>query len=96
MDGEADDAEGLFPWQHVDACRQNRALQRRHVKKQARADYAAQTQSCPVCATSADRLTWVYFESPGWTWSHLCGRAGWMVVCDRCRLQVAFFCEVLN
>ena len=29
-------------------------------------------------------------------WEHLCGRAGWMTVCDRCHLQVDFFREAMN
>ena len=36
MDEEVDDADGFFPWEDVDASRQNMALQRRHVKKRAR------------------------------------------------------------
>lgn len=96
MEEDVGEPEGFFPWEDVDASRQNKALQRRHVKKRARADYAAQTPACARCATPSDRLTWIYFESPEWTWKHLCGRAGWMVVCDRCRRQVGFFCEVLS
>jgi hypothetical protein len=26
----------------------------------------------------------------------LCGRAGWMAVCDSCHRQVKFVCEMLN
>ena len=96
MDEVVDDADGFFPWEDVDASRQNKALQRRHVKKRAREDYANQRGSCPSCGASPDQLAWFYFESPAWSWEHLCGRAGWMTVCDRCRRQVNYFEEVMS
>ena len=51
---------------------------------------------CPQCRTASDQLSWFYFSSPAETWEHLCGRAGWLTVCDRCHRQVAIFMEVLN
>jgi hypothetical protein len=96
MDEGVDDADGFFAWEDVDASRQNKALQRRHVKKRAREQYAAESASCPSCGASPTQLAWFYFDSPAWTWRHLCGRAGWMTVCDKCRKQVSFFCEVLS
>jgi hypothetical protein len=50
----------------------------------------------PKCGAAPDALSWFYFRSPKETWTMLCGVAGWMAVCDRCRLQVNFFGEVIS
>ena len=52
--------------------------------------------ACPDCGAAPAGQAWFYFESPAWTWDHLCGRAGWMTVCDPCHRQVNFFLEILN
>ena len=80
--------EGYFPWEDVDACR---GRTRTRTPKPAQ-----QAGPCPLCATPPEKLTWIYFRSPAWTWQHLCGRAGWMTVCDACRLQTGFFLEIMN
>ena len=85
-----------FPWEDVEASRTNQRLQREHPAAEARQRYAATAKPCPRCQTGADKLTWFYFESPAWTWEHLCGRAGWLTVCDPCHAQVDFFLEVMN
>jgi len=56
----------------------------------------AQTLLCSPSRFSAParQLSWFYFESPSETWEYLCGRAGWMTVCNRCQRQVDFFLEV--
>ncbi len=90
---EEDDS---FPWEDVDASRENKRLQARHPQEKGKRLYLGRAAPCPDCRTPAERLSWLYFESPDWTWQNLCGRAGWMVVCDRCRRQVNFFCEVMN
>ncbi len=80
--------EGFFPWEDVDACRgQSRSKGRKPLERASR---------CPQCEKPAAELTWIYFQSPAWTWEHLCGRSGWMTVCDDCRLQTAFFVEMMN
>lgn len=81
-------SEGYFPWEHVEACRGRRQTRTPKPLEEA--------EACPQCGTSGQALTWIYFESPRWTWEHLCGRAGWMTVCDDCRLQVQFFLGVLS
>lgn len=88
--------EERFPWQDADAARKNTRLQRRHDVSEAHEHYLSAARSCPRCAAAPGELTWFYFESPKWTWENLCGRAGWMTVCDPCRVQVDFFMEVLN
>ncbi len=52
--------------------------------------------ACPRCGRGGHTLTWLYFRSPMWTWVELCGRAGYLAVCEPCRVQVAFYCTLLN
>jgi hypothetical protein len=54
------------------------------------------TANCPGCGRSGSDLKWIYFSSPAWTWQRLCGRAGWLAICEPCHMQVAFFMEVMN
>ena len=96
MDETVDDADGVFDWEDVDASRQNKALQRRHVKKRARELYAAESASCPSCGAPPNQLAWFYVESSALAWRNECGRAGWMTVCDLCRRQVNYFEEVMS
>jgi len=96
MDETEDGDDAIFPWEDVDPSRQDRKLQRRHVKREARAMYGADAAPCPGCGALADDQAWFYFESPAETWELLCGRAGWMTVCDRCRRQVNYFEEVIS
>jgi hypothetical protein len=53
-------------------------------------------RACPGCGRPPEALTWIYFASPGWTWEQLCGRAGWLLVCKPCHLQVEFYLEAMN
>jgi hypothetical protein len=91
-----DEDEDQFPWEDVEAARRNQRLQREHPVSEGKQRYAASARPCPKCHTPAEALSWFYFESPAETWEHLCGRAGWITVCDHCRLQVDFFLEVMN
>lgn len=95
-DNLLDEDDDQFPWEDVEAARKNQRLQREHPVSVGRQRYSATAKPCPNCQTPADSLSWFYFESPSETWEHLCGRAGWMTVCDRCHLQVDFFLEVMN
>ena len=85
-----------YPWADVKAARRNRHLQQEHSIEEARARYTTHAKPCPKCHAVATELSWFYFNSPEWTWEHMCGRAGWMTVCDKCRVQVDFFMEVMN
>ena len=99
---------GFFPWADVEASADDQQLQRSqasHAQGEAPAilqapaihdDLRARARSCPGCNTSPADLAWVYFSSPEWTWRQLCGRAGWLVVCTRCHLQVDFFLHLMN
>lgn len=94
----ADDADGdedQYPWEDVDKARHNQRLQRKHPPSEAD-KYRATAKPCPKCGKASADLVWFYFESPKWTWENLCGRAGWMTVCDTCHVQVDFFLEVMN
>jgi hypothetical protein len=93
---------GYFPWDDVEKCR-NTAVSigappailtlRPHQRKES---YAKGAHPCPFCGRQADQLTWIYFVSPEWTWQKLCGRAGWLTVCDTCHAQINFFCEQMS
>jgi hypothetical protein len=89
--------EGLpFPWGDVEASRKNHPLQKKDPATD-REPYLADAKPCPKCRTRPAQLTWLYFESPAWTWGDaLCGRAGWLSLCDNCHLQVEFFEEVMS
>ncbi len=85
----------MFPQDDVDAARNDKGLQAKHDAESARRLYGNGV-TCPKCSRTGDELTWIYFRSPAWTWQSLCGRAGWLAVCDPCRTQVSFFLEVMN
>jgi hypothetical protein len=88
--------ENGFPWEDVDASRRKARLQRKHSVADAQQRYLESAKACPKCSAPPGELAWFYFESPRWTWDCLCGRAGWMTVCDSCQVQVDFFLEILN
>jgi hypothetical protein len=90
------DKDEVYPWSHVDASRRSVRLQRQHPVSEGQQCYLAMAKACPACGLSADQLTWFYFESPKQTWQWLCGRAGWMTICEACHVQVNFFEEVIS
>ena len=83
--------EGTMPWEDVERSRRNRRLQRKHPVAHGKEMYLETASACPGCQTQPDELSWFYFESPRETWEMLCGSAGWMVVCDKCRRQTSYF-----
>ena len=91
------DEELPYPWEDVGASRRNRLLQKKHPIKEGKKAYLKTASRCPGCKTAPDTLSWFYFQSPTWTWGEdLCGRAGWIVVCDKCHRQTDFFLEVMS
>ena len=85
-----------FPWPDVEAARANRKLQKQHPSTQIQ-DSLGQAKPCPKCHTEPAQLTWFYFETPAWTWGiYLCGRAGWLSLCEPCHVQVDFFEEIMS
>jgi hypothetical protein len=85
-----------YPWEDVQASRRNRRLQAKHPVTEGKNRYLRDANACPKCQTPAETLEWFYFRSPKETWPMQCGVAGWMVVCDRCRVQANFFSEVMS
>lgn len=81
--------QGIYPWRDVDACRDN------IVPAETLAELRSGPTRCPHCSRPARDLTWFEFISPDWTWEMLCGRQGWMAVCDGCRVQVEFQLTIL-
>lgn len=98
MDKPANSREAteIFPWKDVRAAQADSVLQADHPTDTGIERYSAGAQPCPECGTPPAFLTWFYFESPPWTWEKLCGRAGWMTLCEWCERQVDFFIEVMN
>jgi hypothetical protein len=84
-----------FPWDDVILSRQDRELQSKHNVERAVQTYGSKAV-CRGCNSCGKELAWLYFCSPDWTWELLCGRAGWMAVCDQCNVQVFFECDVMN
>lgn len=94
-----------IPWEDVDRCRWDTALQENR-KRQVNEDTGEPVfdldrlreaaRPCPECGDRFDELVCFYYSTPSWTWQKMCGRAGWLVVCDRCHLQVQFFLHVMN
>ncbi len=62
--------------------------------EEAKQRYLKRAAPCPLCATPAEQLSWVYLIPSQWACQALCEKAGWMTVCNRCRLQIDFFEEV--
>lgn len=88
--------EEFFPWHYVEESRKNINLQQKNSPFYARQHYTKRAQACPHCQKSAHELTWIYFSTPDWTWDKLCGKAGWLIICEDCNKQVDFFLEMLN
>lgn len=101
--------QGFFPWADVKASAKDETLQRTHESRNqsqapamltfagvSEVELRARARNCPGCDRPESELTWLYFSSPAWTWRRLCGRAGWLVLCRPCHLQVDFFLERMN
>jgi hypothetical protein len=94
---------GIFPWEDVERCSRDLELQRAHTPQWTTSapgllapDVLKHAKRCPGCARAPSELTWIYFSSPPWTWEQMFGRAGWLGLCQGCRMQVEFFLEVMN
>lgn len=85
-----------YPWEDVQASGRNRRLQAKRPIAEGKSRYLSDARPCPKCGTPPDALSWLYFESPKETWTHECGVAGRLAVCDRCHVQVNFFSEVVS
>lgn len=72
-DSSKTDCVREFPWDDV-------ALSILTRPQSVKLDY----DTCSKCGNKRVKL---YFSSPSWTWSKLCGRAGEMIICTSCRTQ---------
>ena len=93
--GVQESDEQPYPWEDIEEARHNRPLQQQHRPEEA-ARYRETARPCPKCGRTSKDLAWFYFESPEWTWANLCGRSGWITVCDACHAQVDCFLEVMG
>ena len=78
--------ETHFPWEDVVSC----------FKKKLDSSKFKNHDSCLKCGMQSDKLFWIEFKSPKWTWENLCGRQGPISICPVCKIQVEFICEVMN
>jgi len=51
---------------------------------------------CPQCKTPPEKLTWIDFKSPTWTWPAKCGKEGPLSWCPNCMIQVEFILKRLS
>ena len=86
----------FFSWANINASRADADLQSRHSLEDGKSRHLTEARPCPKCDTPPAHLAWIYFRSPEGTWSHKCGRAGWLIVCDRCQIQTDFFLELMS
>ena len=70
----------IFPWGDVNECMNDKI------------EPLAGHLPCPICGKPSEKLTWIRFSSPDWTWEKLCGRAGKLSICSDCHSQVEFIC----
>jgi hypothetical protein len=86
----------IYRWEHVNASRNDKNLQKQYSLEEAMNDYLKKASPCPKCKLSPEKLSWFYFITPLRYWKHRSGRAGWITVCDQCNYQVDFFSEIMN
>lgn len=86
-----------FPWEDIIVCQNNKkSPETGETEKDVRTRLQGKIKPCPKCGKQFDEMKVFYFKSPPLTWMHLCGRAGWIVVCIGCKKQIYFECEVMN
>jgi hypothetical protein len=85
---------GFVLWEDVEASARDQEPQTIH--EDTRRAAMASAPACPSCRRSPGELRWVYYKSEPWTRREGRGVAGWVGICDRCRLQVEFRPMVLQ
>ncbi len=86
----------IFPWDDVNDAIKNGKFKSKKDILEAKINYGEKCKPCPKCRREADQLFWLYFMSAQWTWESMCGRGGWLVICEKCNEQVEFFGEMMN
>lgn len=86
-----------FPWKDIDSCRSyKRFIESESSESDLRARLQGSIDPCSGCGKSFKDMEVLYFKSPPSTWEHLCGQAGWMVICPDCKNQIWFECDLMN
>jgi hypothetical protein len=49
---------------------------------------------CPLCKTPPEQFSWIYLVIPPWASKDAEKKAGWLIICDRCKLKIDFFAEI--
>ncbi len=75
-----------LPLEDVEACR-DKKLDAALFKNYSR---------CPQCKRPPEKLTWIEFTSPPWTWPAKCGKQGPLSWCPNCSIQVEFILKRLS
>ena len=78
--------ETHFPWDDVKPCFKNK-LESNDFENH---------DNCPKCKLKSEKLIWINFSSPRWTWRESCGREGPLSICPKCNIQVEFIIECMN
>jgi hypothetical protein len=81
-----DTFEPEYPWEDVLACFGETLPQ----------DDFKFHNSCPKCGLNSEKLCWIDFRSPRWTWKNLCGVQGPLSICPECKIQVELIIKVRN
>ncbi|HMU28430.1 MAG TPA: hypothetical protein PKA56_06220 [Solirubrobacterales bacterium] len=89
----------IFPREDVEACLRNEKMQ-----QEANSDGSPSGQSQAmetsrlgaIEAGAPERIRWIYFESPEWTWQNLCGRSGWLLIDPETIDQYDFVMTMMN
>lgn len=74
----------IFPWEDVENYKGNII------------DAVPNRLPCPICGKPSEKLHWIAFSTPQWTWENLMGRMGAMSICTDCHCQVEFMCMLMN
>ena len=85
---EGDISDAYFPLEEVEACLDT--------EQSAKMTAVPNHRFCPLCGKPSEKLKWIYFDSPKWTWENLCGRCGPMSICPDCGCLVEFICILMN
>lgn len=59
----------------------------------AQEQFLSQARSCPTCGTAPSDLFWLAMEDADDAWDAGNGRAGWLTICERRKLQVDFIVD---
>jgi hypothetical protein len=78
--------EQRFQWEDIELCLKD-TLQRK--------DFINH-KVCPKCGLESQKLLWIKFRSPDWTWEEWCGREGPLSICPKCNIQVQFIMTLMN